>query len=104
MERVKENIRSGDGTLVLLIFVEPESISFLSSFSLTDVEAKCKAAAALKLPLSQLELNKAELLKLFQVSTTALSFPFLMLDIYASNDCFISGIVLVNSGLSDPKL
>lgn len=38
------------------------------SLSLSDVEARCKEAAALKLPLSRLELSTEELQELFQVS------------------------------------
>lgn len=40
-----------------------------SSLSLSDVEEKCKQAAALKLPLSRLEVNTEEARMLFQVSS-----------------------------------
>ncbi|RVE62847.1 hypothetical protein OJAV_G00160150 [Oryzias javanicus] len=43
-----------------------------SALSLTDVELRCKAAAALKLPLSRLDLNTEEFQKLFQGSTMRL--------------------------------
>lgn len=45
--------------------------STFRSLSLTDVEDKCKEAAALKLPLLRLELNSEEARELFQVSTTS---------------------------------
>lgn len=44
--------------------------STFSSLSLSDVEEKCKQAAALKLPLSRLEVNTEEARVLFQVSST----------------------------------
>ncbi len=44
-----------------------------SALSLSDVEEKCKQAAALKLPLSRLELNTDEVQELFQVSNTNVS-------------------------------
>lgn len=40
-----------------------------SALSLCEVEEKCKQAAALKLPLSRLELNAGEIQELFQVSS-----------------------------------
>lgn len=44
-----------------------------SALSLSDVEERCKQAAALKLPLSSLELNREEVQELFQVSDTNVS-------------------------------
>lgn len=44
--------------------------STFSSLSLSDVEQKCRQAAALKLPLSRLEVNTEEARVLFQVSST----------------------------------
>lgn len=44
-----------------------------SAWSLSDVEERCKKAAALKLPLSRLEINSEEVRELFQVRYTSVS-------------------------------
>lgn len=56
---------------LLLIYMHLSSPH--SALSLSDVEEKCKQAAALKLPLSSLELNTEEVRELFQVSNTDVS-------------------------------